>query len=188
MSSEKGVTLVEVMIAISVLAIAVAGTISAVQTSNMSNTISREHARAAEAAQAMIAEIRAESFNQIVSRYENTTFNVDFYPEQRRAGAPRMGIGGAAEGEVVIVRDENPSRFNYGRDLDGDGTPDGVDLGTVWGSGLDLDASGGIDAAGVTIAPGALQVIPVYVIVRWQTVGGPLTGRVQLCTFIANAE
>ena len=47
--------------------------------------VSREYARANEAAQAMIAEIRAESFNQIVSRYENATFNVDFYPEQRKA-------------------------------------------------------------------------------------------------------
>ena len=188
MSSRKGVTLVEVMIAISVLAVAVAGTISAVQTSNMSNVISREHARAAEAAQAMIAEIRAESFDQIVSRYENATFDVHFYPEQRRAGAPRMGIGGAAEGEVVIVRDETPGRLNYGRDLDGDGTPDGVDLGTVWGSGVDLDASGGIDGAGVTVAPADLQIIPVYVIVRWETVGRPLRGRVQMCTFIAKEQ
>ena len=187
MKSKKGVTLVEVMIAVSVLAVAVTGTIAAVQTSNMSNTLSREYARANEAAQTQIAEIRAESFNQIVGRYENATFNVDFYPEQRRAGAPRMGIGGAAEGEVVIVRDERPSRFSYGRDLEpADGTPDGVDLGTIWP--IDLDANGLIDGVGVTVAPGALQVIPVYVIVRWQTVGRPLTGRVQLCTFVANVN
>ena len=180
MKSEKGVSLIEVMVALTVLAMATVGTITAVQLAGMSNSVSREYARAYEAAQERIAIIRSTNFDSIPALHGNT-YPVDFYGRQ----AARMGIGGGDELEVVIVRDENPYPDDYGRDLEplGDG-PDGVDLGGVFP--LDLNANGNATDSG--IAAGDMQVIPVFVIVRWRTVGRRLSCRVQLCTFIAREQ
>lgn len=222
MKSEKGVTLIEAMMALTVLAIAVAGTITAVLTASMSNTISREYARAYERAQEVIAEIRSTAstnFGGIVSTYDQKEFVVEFYRGQddrcpncgepasvvditckkcseSLQGGPRMGIpkGGvpSKEGYVVIVNEEAPyirsdNRADYGRDLEpADGVKDGIALGDKQDPDgpfpLDLNADG--DTDDVVADP----IIPVFVIVRWRTVGRPGSNRVQLCTFIAREK
>ena len=186
MKSEKGVSLIEVMVALTVLAMATVGTITAVQLAGMSNSVSREYARAYEAAQEKIAEIRATDFDSIVG-FNGQRFPVEFYAGQGLDPVlGRMGIGGVREGYVVVIdSDENPDPANYGRDLEpaGDG-PDGVDLGGVFP--LDLNGNGNATDSG--IAQANLQVIPVYVIIRWRTAGRRLSCRVQLCTFIAREQ
>lgn len=78
------------------------------------------------------------------------------------------GLGGQRPGEVVIIMDETLTAEQYGRDLDNDNVPDGVQFTMP----LDLDGDG-------VYTPGSKQIsdrdtgripmrkIPIGVIIRW---------------------
>lgn len=145
----RGLTLLEVSIAVVILALAVVGIFNLFLTTERMNIIAREEATALFAASEKINEIRAKPFsvasrtpdptdNEIVADYYLDTFPVniagDNVPNQRlgtceapiaNAGlAPDalMGNNGNEMG-VVIIHDESPNEGNYG-DTDGDGDLD----------------------------------------------------------------
>ena len=184
----RGLTLIELMIAVAILAIAICGIMSAYFSSHRLNVRSREEAIAVAAAQDKLAEIREHSFADIVSTYGGQTFQV-------------LGLTpvtpGADQGEVIIINDESPDEAAYGRDLDPPVGPDGVDLD---GNGRRTDVLGvatvtstfpaDLDGDGATItpvvAPAAFKLIPAVVVVTWRGSSG--TARVQTMTMIADRD
>lgn len=184
----RGLTLVELMIAVAILAITICATMSAYFSSHRLNVRSREEAIAVAAAQDKLAEIREHNFDDVVNAYGGQTFQV-------------FGLNpvapGVDQGEVIIINDETPDEAAYGRDLEAPVGPDGVDLNgngrrtdvlglaTVTGTfPADLDGDGA--ATTPVVAPAAFKLIPVVVAVTWQGPSG--TARVQMMTMIADRD
>jgi prepilin-type N-terminal cleavage/methylation domain-containing protein len=183
--SEAGLTLLEVMIASAVLAIAICGTIGAVLACYQLNTRSREDALALAAAEDIIADVRElGSVEDVVNKYNGTTFTVE--------GLPRAP-GVAAQGEVIVITDETPDEDVYGRniggtgvDLNGDG--DTLDIHTMvtpdCAFPVDLDGDG--IPNNDKVLPEDIKLVPVIVLVRWKAHVG--IGRVQLITFVVERD
>lgn len=204
--SANGMSLIEVMIAISVLGVAMMGAFSALMTSLKYNQLMREEAAAVQAATQKMAEIRgaaATDFEGIFKSKDNGGYGTDVNGDPytwtlrllvgQKAGSMGIEAGGAVqpEGEVVLILDENPDEGDYGRDLDGDGGPDGVDLngngvigtvgtGTLFPLDLNLDGDTSDDLSG---APGNMRMVPVVVVVRWMSRTGT-EDRIDLMTVI----
>ncbi len=190
-----GFTMIELMVAVTVIAIMLIGAGSAVMTSTRLNQLIREESAAIRAAEAKIAEIRAATFAYAASSYNNHVFQARLLREHTVSMGLEVSGVAQPEGEVVLVTNETPSEAAYGRDLDGDGSADGVDLngdGSVIGSltssssgslfPLDLNGDGDTDDG--VVAAASLELLPVVVIVRWRSLARGLEGRVQLMTVI----
>ncbi len=201
-----GFSLIEVMIAVSVLAVMMAGASSSIATVLRHNQIMREEGAAIQAAERMLAQVRAAATGVyglagVVTIYGETSGNP--YTERARllrGHTPKMGlkVSGTAQDEleVVLILDETPDESSYGRDLDGTSGPDGIDLNgdndavdilnsPASGSLFPLDLDGS-ETFGDAVAAGDLQLLPVVVIVRWRSLAGGLPGRVVLMTIIAD--
>ncbi len=185
-----GFSLIEVMIATSVLAVMMAGASSTLGVVWRHNQLMREEASALRAADSMLAQIRAASLGVyglmgVEAAYGEPSPGVPytFAVQLLRGHQASMGVDGAPEGKVLLIMDETPDESDYGVDLNGDG--DAVDTLSSTGSlllfPLDLDGSG---TFGDVVAPGDLQLLPVVVIMRWNSLAGGLEGRVQLMTII----
>ena len=195
-----GFTMIELMIAVAVIAVMIAGAASSLTTSWRQNQLLREEAAALRHAEAKLAEIRGQTLANIVTSYGA---NYSFRAQLLRGQTGSMGLlvsnVPVDEGEVVLILDETPAEAGYGRDLDVTTGPDGVDLngdgyatGVLSSSGsgslfpLDLDGDGDTDADAVPAAD--LKLLPVVVIIRWRSLtGGPpklRERRVQLMTVI----
>jgi prepilin-type N-terminal cleavage/methylation domain-containing protein len=177
-----GFSLLEVMICMAILAIAIAGTASAVMVSTQLSNRANNDALAVAAAEDMLAQIRETAFDQIATTFSGKTFTV--------AGLP-FPSGTVPQGEVIIINSETPNEAAYGRNLGGvDGGP-GVDLngngrfndvlsGATFGQ--DIDGDGAYTTA--TVLPANYKLIPVVVLIRWRS--GEGMQRVQVMTSIAN--
>jgi len=190
-----GFTMIELMVAVSVIAVMLIGAGSAVTTSMRLNQLMREESAAIRVAEAKIAEIRAATFAYAASGYNNHTFSVRLLRQHQVSMGLEVSGAAQPEGEVVLVTNETPNEASYGRDLDDEAGPDGVDLNgdgfaignlTSPSSGslfpLDLNGNGNTTDGVVTAAD--LKLLPVVVIVRWRSLARGLEGRVQLMTVI----
>jgi Tfp pilus assembly protein FimT len=240
--------MIELMVAVAVIAVMLVGAGSAVTTSMRLNQLVREEAAAIRAAEHILAQVRATPFARMTDppnwvdgvnqggwrlaqadqvclarevpfpvhgpekpdKGEGDTNIVD-EPDLRllrehdltmgvNVGGTTVGHSRRYEGEVVLVTNETPDEAAYGRDLDADGSADGVDLNGVdinrdgnhndvlgstssgWLFPLDLNGNGNTTDGVVPAAD--LQLLPVVVIVRWRSLAGGLEGRVQLMTVI----
>lgn len=212
--SGGGFSLIELMIAITVLAVALGGAAAAWNTAMTQGQLMREEAVALRAAEEVLATIQGTDYDILTPPNWVEGRNVGGWllaeasaPSLAReapfevslvAGhSPRMGLeynGTAqAEGEVIIIMNENPQEGDYGRDLDGDGSSDGVDIdsdgslsGVPVGSIFPLDLNGDGDATDdLSADPNSMVLIPVVVLVRWQSLGGKaIQGRLQLMTVV----
>ena len=187
-NKEAGMTLLEVVIAVAVLAVAVCGTVGAMLACYQMNTRSREENLATAAAQDMLATIRETPFENIVASFSGTTFRVN---------GLNTPAGGADHGEVIIIADETPDEAVYSRDLELPAGPDGLDLN---GDGdrtdvlnapdptstfpYDLDGDGALVTGAV--APANFKLIPVVVLVRWESSTG--MARLQFMTMIVDRD
>jgi type II secretory pathway pseudopilin PulG len=191
--------MIELMIAVAVIAVMVVGAGSALTSTMRLNQFMREEAAAIRAAETKLAEIRAAAFVYAATNYGNHTFRVSLL----RGHDPSMGleVSGAAqsEGEVVLVTNETPDETAYGRDLDDEPGPDGVDLNgdgfaigslpsSTAGSLFPLDLNGDGDTNDGVVAAGNLELLPVVVIIRWQSLAKGMEGRVQLMTVIGKPQ
>jgi prepilin-type N-terminal cleavage/methylation domain-containing protein len=92
-ASRAGFSLLEVMLSMSILAIAIVGTASAVLVSSKLNDRSRYEAIALEAAEDKLAQIRETAFANVATTFSGQTFTV--------AGLP-YPTGTVVHGEVIV--------------------------------------------------------------------------------------
>jgi len=180
--ARAGFSLLEVVICMSILAIAIVGTGSAMLVSTHLNTRANHEALALAAAESKLAEIRESAFSGILGTFSGQTFAVPGLPNP---------TGVVDQGEVIIINSETPDEAAYGRNL---GVPDGgpgVDLngngrftdalsGAAFG--LDIDGDGAYTTA--TVLPASFKLIPVAVLVRWRSSEG--IQRLQVVTAVVN--
>ncbi len=143
--NHRGLTLLEVTIAMSVMSTAIVAVFQLFITSERFGTIAREDSLALYAAEQMINEIRSKPFTvsvpdadpntrQTVAEYHNATFNVNLVgavvPSQRLGVASAPIISGTPDGlkvqqemGVIIINEESPNEGHFG-DTDGDGDLD----------------------------------------------------------------
>ena len=187
--------MIELMVAVSVIAVMLIGAGSAVATSMRLNQLMREEAAAIRAAEAKLAEIRAATFAYAATSYNNHTFRAGLLREHTVSMGLEVSGAAQSEGEVVLVTNETPNEASYGRDLDDDGSADGVDLNgdgfaignlvtSSSGSLFPLDLNGDGDTDDGVVAAANLELLPVVVIVRWRSLARGLEGRIQLMTVI----
>jgi prepilin-type N-terminal cleavage/methylation domain-containing protein len=174
----RGLTLIELVMAMTVLAIALAGYAKTVAMSSIATTTSREATLATQAGRQMIETLRATQFDEIFSRY-NTTPGDD----------PALGASPGANFAVTGL----DARVN-----DVDGMPGEILFPTITAGGVlqlredlvdtklgmpsDLSGNGIVDANVNHAAD--YQNLPVLVRVRWRGVGGP--GQVEFTTVLGD--
>jgi prepilin-type N-terminal cleavage/methylation domain-containing protein len=186
--TQAGLTLIEVVIAVAVLAVAMAGVFGAIMICFQMNTRAREDSIALSAAQDMLAQIRNTVFENVPTTYDGMTFPVP------GLAPPSPGVD---PGEVVIIRDETPDESVYCRDLEAPAGPDGVDLngdGDTWdildtavpGETFPLDLNREDGPVSDEVALDKMKVIPVVVLVRWRSRGG--LARMQLVSVVVDRD
>lgn len=201
--STKGFTLIELMIALSVITTMIVGASMAMTTSIRYSNYLKEEAAAARVAEALLAEVRAANFSTIVATYDGLTRDVELIPNQvteiRYSDDTKID-----EAEFVIITDETPNEADYGRDIETfqdksvvptpDGSPDGIDLddnvdrtntpSSASNSLFPMDLNGDGDTTDdLSATPGTMRLIPVVVIIRWRTSLGA-NGRYQAMDII----
>jgi type II secretory pathway pseudopilin PulG len=204
----RGLSLLEVSASLGVLAVAISGMTSLFISYQRSQILVREEQIALTAIQQLINEMRAAPFStstgeKIVADFnkETRTVNLDGPGGQnQRLSMDRMEAPGGGDGlkvdnemGVILVNEENPNEGHFG-DVDGDGDRDfPIDLNQngkttdspVTGSIFPLDLGGDNTLTNETIAPSLLKIVPVVVVVRWQSISG-LDGSVQVLTLITD--
>lgn len=221
MGERKGMTLLEAMLAVGILAIALMGFVAVLVNVNMINGIIQEDTAALNAAHEVMSAVRTanlqyiglekqykSNLHYVYQTYRNYTFDVKFYHGARTnsLGIPDSNGTPRPPGEVVLALDESPQEGDYGRDLDGNGQPDGIDLNQdgalgklVYRTGaqgeslfpLDLNGDGDFndrlptESDQVDAYLGAIKLMPVAVAVRWRREVNEATAGVTLMTVIA---
>ena len=146
------------------------------------------------AARAKLSEIQAYTFDDIVAEYgSGHTFRVHLVDGTTQSLGLEVSGVQQDEGEVIIIQDETPDEGSYGRDLDGDGNPDGVDLnsdgqrtGVISAPGssiFPLDINGTNGTGDEFVAAASMNLMPVVVVVRWRSMTG-IERRIQLMSVI----
>lgn len=210
----RGLTLLEVCIAMGVLATTVMGVSNLFITSERMSVIAREEAIAMYAAEAVINEMRSAPFSsaagqKIVANYEKETRPVTL--DGPNATKQRLGMGdvsappGASAGDgikvanelgIVMIYEESPNETHFG-DVDGDGDRDfPVDLDlngsfndtlSALGTGktFPMNLGGDNNRIDQTIPVSLMKLVPVVIVVRWNSMA-QLERRMQILTFIAD--
>lgn len=163
--ARRGFSLVELMIAVVVLTVAVAGFSSSVLSSLVLNRMNRETDVAQQAARRMLEEIQGEEFEQIFAAYNA---NAGDYAGAGAESAPGFAVAGLdlllGDADGLVGRIEFPVVDVAGvQEL----REDVIDAGL--GMPRDLDGQNGIDAADHA---DDYQLLPVRVIVEWNGVRG----------------
>lgn len=169
--SRRGVSLLEVMFSICVLTIGLSGFLQTiVKTSSLEST-NDEQATATAAARAVIESMRAETFDEVFARYNDS-----------QADDPVGGVspGGSFAVAGLRLRDDDDDGM-AGRIL----FPVGAGAPTVLredlinaqlATPLDLDADGDVEA---TDCSANYRLLPVVVRVEWLSRGGPATFEIR---------
>ena len=208
----RGLSLLEVSIAIGVLSTSILGIFSLYITTETMKIVSREDAVALYAAEEVINEIRSAPFStttgeKVVTDYSNETRTINLVGLQganhRLGEVAATVLSGSPDGlkveeelGIVIITEEKPTESNFG-DVDGDGDMDfPVDLNlngaftdylsTVSAEQtfpLDLGGDSGLQDTALTLSE--LRLVPVAVVVRWQSVAG-MERRIQVLTLITD--
>jgi len=205
----RGMTLLEVCIAVGVLSTAILGVFSLFVTTERLSVIAREESIALYAAEEAINEIRNAPYStsepevyKIVALYDKNTRPVNL--DGPNATKQRLSMGdvtapltsvGTGDGikvtdelGIVMINEESPDESHFG-DVDSDGDLDfPLDLNLngkfndVLTNPFPVDL-GGTTASNDTIATPLMKLVPVAVIVRWNSMAG-IERRIQILTFI----
>jgi len=175
--ARRGLTMVELVMAMTILAIALAGYARTVAMASVASSTAREAALASEAARRMIETLRAQDFAQVFTQYNAT------------AADDILGITSPGANFAVTGLD---ARTN-----DADGMPGEILFPTIavgaalqlredlvdakLGMPSDLSGDGAVDVANHA---GDYENLPVLVRVRWRGVGGP--GQVEFQTVLGD--
>ncbi|HTF88390.1 MAG TPA: prepilin-type N-terminal cleavage/methylation domain-containing protein [Planctomycetota bacterium] len=167
--SSRGLTLVELAMAMTLLAIALVGYAKTVANASVATSTSREVVLASEAGRRMIETLRSEDFATIFARYNSSVADDP-------GGVVSPGANFAITGldAIPIDVDGRPGEIIFPVTLVG-GAPQLLEnvVDTKLGMPSDLNGDGiidGIDRA--TTAP-LYQNLPVIIRVRWRGIGGP---------------
>ncbi|HUR29492.1 MAG TPA: hypothetical protein VM509_14985 [Planctomycetota bacterium] len=170
-------TLIELVMAMTVLAVALVGYAKTVAMASIASSTSRESTLATEAGRQMLETLRSTTFSEIFSRYNSSL-----------ADNPPLGVSPGANFAVTGL----DARKN-----DADGMPGEILFPTITVGGAlqlredlvstklgmpsDLNGDGVVDAVNHAAN---YQNLPVIVRVRWRGVGGP--GQVEFQTVLGN--
>jgi len=187
-----GFTMVELMIAVAIMAVAILTLLSVLPASSVARIAAEEESIAVNALKNKLAEARSKPLASLYSYYTtgswvfthrgvSQNYTNRFFAIQGLEPVV-VGSGYLPQGEVIVVADEGPnerdarfaSELSLGADLNGDGRLGGIDLN---GNGsdsdnpaysLDLDASG---TAGDNhdLSGGGYSAIQVVAVARWQS-------------------
>ncbi len=158
----RGLTLIEILIATSVILVAMIGLLSVMYYTTRLNAANRENLAALRAAEHQIETLRAAKFDEIYARYNDT-------PADDILNGPNPGSSFDVEGLQPL-----PGR-QCGRILfPGDGSRLLEDVNDpAWGMPRDLNGNGLVDTDSVS-GPG-LALLPVTVEITWTGIQGPRT-------------
>jgi prepilin-type N-terminal cleavage/methylation domain-containing protein len=176
-SKHRGLTLIELVMAMTVLAIALAGYAKTVAMSSIASTTSREATLATEAGRQMIETLRSTTFEEIYSRYNSTLADNPGAGASPGANFAVVGLDARANdldgmpGEILFPTQTVAGVLQLREDL--------VD--TQLGMPAVLNGDGAVDAVDHAAN---YQNLPVIVRVRWRGVGGP--GQVQFQTVLGD--
>lgn len=158
----RGLTLFELLVSITVLLVALIGLVSVMYYTTRLNTVNRENLAALRAAERQIETLRSIKIEEIVPRYNNTKsddlgtgenpgpyFDVEGL---KPVGSARVGRISFPGDGVRLLENVNDPAWGMPRDLNGNGTIDTVDV-----SGPDL------------------KLLPVMVEITWTGVQGQRT-------------
>lgn len=181
---DAGLSLVELMIALVVIAIAMIALISLIVSSSQVQQETREKTLAYNAARLKLEEMRSATFSEIFVRYnpsDDTIVNITGQPNDsgpRGAANPREpGEWFSIEGLTPISGDTGAGRIDFpltGANLSEDITPVSTDpdLETQLGLPKDLNRNGTTNETNVSTT---YKILPVRVRVRWLGVGKKVT-------------
>jgi prepilin-type N-terminal cleavage/methylation domain-containing protein len=182
--SAAGFTLLELMVAVTVMAVMIAGAAMTLNSSWRQNQFMREEVAAIRAAEDKIAELRGMGLDGLKTAIVDSTLMTSFPVTLVRGHGARMGPSGGDEGQVIPILDEDPDETAYGVDgvdIDDNGTVATTTAGSIFP--IDLNGDGD-DTDDLSTSVGDMKLIPVVVVVRWESLAKGLTGRVQLLTVI----
>jgi type II secretory pathway pseudopilin PulG len=121
-TSERGFTILEAAISMTVLAVALLSLWGTLVYCSRSDVASEQKNKAVRAAQAKIEELKSEEFGTLISKFGpggdvGHEFNV-----------PTFGEDGAGTGQIAFFVDETTSTMGGPLDLNGDGDTDDTDV------------------------------------------------------------
>jgi type II secretory pathway pseudopilin PulG len=171
-SAPGGFSLLEVIVVVGMVSACLAALFVAMMSSIKSTRESGERMAAMRAARAKLETISRMAMVDLITAYGEATplSSREFQVELEINNSLPIylqGINGRAAGEVVVIQRENGTSTGYGRDLNGDGQPDGVQF-----RGFPVDLNGDNDTADGFLGAGSLAHVPVGVIVRWPSGDG----------------
>jgi prepilin-type N-terminal cleavage/methylation domain-containing protein len=178
-SKAKGLSLLEVMVAASILATLAMGFLAASTHSLLSKDEAQEFMAASRASREKLEEISTVSLSELLNTYpvesavylRRAPFKVylEYIPNRPDLGILR-GLVDDYAGEVVIVNDETKLGSEYGGDLTPPAGPDGVQVVRTL---TDLNADGDISDTELALraSGGAVRYI-VGVVIRWRNKHG----------------
>ncbi|MDZ4774786.1 MAG: hypothetical protein SGI72_16800 [Planctomycetota bacterium] len=161
--STRGFTLVEAVVAATVLVIGVLGYVASVTTGNRLMLQNRETRRAYTAAQTVFAEMQSQSIEDVFANYNSTT-------SDDPAGATRSPGNRFTAAGVGVCASGSTDGAGAVRFPSKDGTTLREDIvDAALGMPRDLDGDGVISSGPLTKPP---LILPVEVTVKWQSSGG----------------
>lgn len=170
-SQPRGISLMEVMVAVVILAITATAVVTAT-TSSMRNTRLADETRAASfAARKKMEELLSNTIGGIKIEIATKGDTFEVYLNDIAGGTTKqielLGPKGLPAGEVILIEDELADPAMLGRDLSGGAGPDGV---TLCPLPMDFNGNGTTDDAAGT-KPGPVKLL-VGVVIRWTSTNG----------------
>lgn len=160
----KGMTLLEILIAVAVLAIALIGLCSTYLGTSTVSEATEEEVLAANAIREKLADIRAEAaedFNLMITNY-TTNDNLIKFNVGRAHGLTLKPIEGQTSvGRVILYLNESQVPAQFGGN----------------GAGLDLNKDGAITNADLSGSPSSIVLVPVEVRADWKSKRGNVSMR-----------
>jgi type II secretory pathway pseudopilin PulG len=165
-----GVTLVELMIALGVIAVALMGLVSVILHTTKSNAVMRENLVAMRAAEQKIEEMRAVDFYSIFTDYTTVSGGADLRTPTFQVTGLLPVPGATVVGKIIFPSDAypNPGGTQLLENMTSElmGVPQDMDLNgsSVIESGVNLATIGG--------PLGAYDMLPVMIQLDWQSIHG----------------
>lgn len=164
----RGVTIVELVVALGVLAVALTALLGVLFSSGALQETTRERAAAYNFIRKLLEEMRSTpQFNQIYSLYKPGGAN---YPTAQYL-REHLGLNPPSSGSQLTI--QFPEK---------NGTLNESVTDTDLGMPKDLDWSGDVEDKDVS---GTYKILPVKIIVRWASKGGA-DSQIQICTYITD--
>ena len=178
-----GLTLIEIMIAVTIMVMALLGLFGVILHTTQSNEVQRENLAAMRAAEDKIEELLTAPFDQILTIYDAPPVNLS-QPWKTRIGEPgnrfdvivnTIGVDPfrlePVSGSVAVGRISFPTTGGTaGNSLDERETGEFTRMGNEAGDDLDLDGDG--NATGTFLTSAAVNILPVRIDLTWMGIRG----------------